>query len=84
MGLYWLLYPPVCNVVAMAIKADMKGILCFSHILLSALLPLDQVDQILGLASGCSSYMEDLSSGCTTDGGTRMDVVLGETALATA
>ena len=33
--------------------------------------------------SGCSSYMEDLSSGCTPDGGICMNVVAGEAALAT-
>ena len=41
MGCHWLLYPPVCNVIAMAIHADMNGILCFSHILLLAFLALD-------------------------------------------
>ena len=60
----------MCNVSAVAIQADMEGVLSFSHVLLSALLALDQ---ILGLASGCSSYMEGLSSGCTPDGGTRLD-----------
>ena len=69
------------NFIAMAIQTDMEGILCFFHILLLVLLALDQVDQILGLASGCSSYMEDLSSGCTPDGGTSMDAVAGEAAL---
>ena len=61
----------------------MEDILCFCHILLLVHLALDQVDQILGLTSCCSSYMEDLSSSCTPDRGTCMDVVAGEAALAT-
>ena len=58
----------------------MEGILCLSHVLLAALLALDQIDQVLGLASRCGSYMEGLSSGCALDGGTCLDVVAGKAA----
>ena len=37
LGCYWLLCPPVCDVVTMGIQADMEGILCVSHVLLMTL-----------------------------------------------
>ena len=47
----------------MSIEVDMEGIRCFSHILLLASPALDKIDDIAGLAGGCSSYMEGLASG---------------------
>ena len=34
---YWFLCAPVCDVVALSIKADVEGFLCLSNVLLSAL-----------------------------------------------
>ena len=54
-----------CDVITMAIQADMEGILCLSHVLLMTLLALNQVHDNLGLASGRGLNMESLSSGCS-------------------
>ena len=80
-GSYWLFCPAMNNIVAMAIQADMEGVLCLSHILFMAFLTLNQVDHILGLTSGHSSYMEGLSSNDTPYGGACFNVVAGEAAF---
>ena len=49
----------------MYIKADVEEILCLSLILLFTPPALSEVDDIAGLAVGCSSYMEGLASGST-------------------
>ena len=71
----------MCDVIRMAIQADMEGILCLSHVLLFAL---NQVDDILGFASGRGMYMESLSSGFAPNGGACLAVIAGKAALAAA
>ena len=44
MASYWFLCPPVCNVVAMSVEADVEG--CLPNVLLSALLTFNQVDHV--------------------------------------
>ena len=46
----------------------MEGILCLSHVLLMTLLALNQVDDILGFASGRGSYMVARTWGCHVGG----------------
>ena len=58
MASYWFLCPPVCDVVAMSIEADVEGVLCLPNVLLSALPAFDQVDHVPCLSGGCSMYVE--------------------------
>ena len=37
MASYCFLCPPVCDVIAMSVKADVEGVLCLPNVLLSAL-----------------------------------------------
>ena len=70
----------MCDVVAMSIEADVEGFLCLSNVLLSALPAFDQVDHVPCLASGCSTYLEGLFRGRTSEVGARLDMASGEAA----
>ena len=85
MASYWFLCPPVCDVVAMTVEADVEGFLCLSNILLTALPAFDQVDHVPCLAGGCSTYMyvEGLFPGRTSEVGARLDMAAGEAASGT-
>ena len=78
MASYWFLCPPVCDVVAMSVEADVDGVLCFSNVLLSALPAFDQVDHVPCLTGGCSTYVEGLFRGRTLEVGARLDMAAGE------
>ena len=62
-GCYWFLSIRVLDVTMVAIEADVEGVLCLSHILLLASPSPNEVDDIMCLARGVSSYMEGLTSG---------------------
>ena len=62
-GSYWFLCSILFDVTAVSVEVDMEGILCFSHVLLLASSAFNKIDDIAGLAGGCSSYMEGLASG---------------------
>ena len=70
----------MCDVIEMSIKADVEGVLCLSNVLLSALPAFDQVDHIPCLAGGCSTYVEVLFRGRTSEVSARLDMAAGEAA----
>ena len=80
MASFWFLCPAVCDVVAMSIEIDVEGFLCLPNILLSALLAFNQVDHVPCFASGCSTYVEGLFRGRTSEVGARLDMAAGEAA----
>ena len=81
MASYWFLCPPVCDVVAMSTKADVEGFLCLPNVLLSALPTFNQIDHVptvACLAGGCSTYVEGLFCGRTSEVGAHLDIAAGE------
>ena len=64
-GGYWFLSSFVPDVPSMSIEADVEKVLGFSHILLLASSALDEIDDIVRLAGGCTSYVEGLAWGGT-------------------
>ena len=77
---YWFLCPPVCDVVAMSVEADVEGFFFVANVLLLALPAFDQVDHIRCLAGGCSTYIEGLFRGRTSKVGARLYMAAGEAA----
>ena len=72
--------PPVCDVIAMSVEADVEGVLCLPNILLLVLPAFDQVDHVPCLAGGCSTYVEGLFRGRTSKSGARLDMAADEAA----
>ena len=65
MGCYWVFEPLVVDVALMAVEADVKRVLCLSHVLQLAFLALDEVDDIPRFAGCCCLYMEGAAGGST-------------------
>lgn len=74
---YWLLHPPMQDVAAVSVEADVEGVLCLPHVLLLALPALNEVDYILCLAGGHGTYVKEAAVGCAVDSGAFLDVVAG-------
>ena len=71
----------MCDVVAMSTKADVEGFLCLPNVLLSALPTFNQIDHVptvACLAGGCSTYVEGLFCGRTSEVGAHLDIAAGE------
>ena len=80
MGCHWFLRPPVHDIIAVSIQADVQWVLHLSHVLLMALPAINHVHGVLHLAGGCSSYVEGSSGGYAHEGGASPDVAASETA----
>ena len=73
MASYWFLCPPVFDVIAMSIEADVEGVLCLPNVLLMALPAFDQVDHVPYLAGCCITYVEGLFGGSNSEVGANLD-----------
>jgi len=64
-GCYCFFEPLVADVASMAVEADVKRVLCLSHVLQLAFLALDEVDDIPRFAGCCCLYMEGAAGSST-------------------
>ena len=57
MASHWFLCPPVCDIIATFNEANVAGVLCLSHVLLSVFPTFNRVNDIPCFAGGCSMYV---------------------------
>ena len=81
MACYWPFCPPLHDVAAVSIEADVESVLIYSYILFATIPAFNQVYHIVGLGSGCGLDPEGLSGGYGPDGDALLDVFASETEL---